>query len=85
MQTIEELKPPTYQELQNTSEYDFVTRSGDFEAYRTKDGLFIVFDLVCHDCITLEFDDVPHLLEISKQMYKVMESEVDAIPEEKLE
>jgi len=84
MQMSEELKPPTYKELQNKKEYDFVGKTVDWEVYRTKDGLFIVIDLVCHDCITLEFEDVPQLLELAEKMYRVQEAEVDRISEEEL-
>ena len=84
MQMSEELKPPTYRHLQNKKEFDFVAKTIDWEVYRTKDGLFVIIDLVTHDCITLEHEDVPQLLELAEKMYRIEESETDSTPEEEL-
>lgn len=77
----EELRPPTYQDLQNKKEFDFVAKTVDWEVYRTKDGLFVIIDLVTHDNITLEHEDVPQLLELAEKMYKIEESETDSYSE----
>jgi len=80
------LAPPTYQELQDRNEFDFVSRTTNWEVYRIKDsiGLFIIFDLGTGDSITLDFDDVPQIFHLVTQINKIQEGEVDSIPPEEL-
>lgn len=68
---------PRYQELQNKDEYNLVTKTVDYEVYRTRDSMFIIFDLVTGDSLSLEFDDVPQLFDIMKQLVEVQKDDVD--------